>query len=225
MEVIEKAIKEGRKILSEYEANLLLNQYSIPTAREVLVRDRNELKDAGQAIGFPMVMKGCSPEITHKTEQGLIITDIRNENEASEAFDEIYEKIRHLKDAGVLVQEMVKGKRELMVGMIRDPQFGPSVMFGLGGIFTEILRDVSFRVAPLDVKEAMDMMMEIGAKKILDPVRGMPAVDIEMLAELIVNVGKIGLENEHIKEMDINPLIISGSTPIAVDALIVLDSA
>ncbi len=225
MEVIEKAIKEGRKILSEYEAKLLLNQYSIPTAREVFVRDRNELKDAGQTIGFPMVMKGCSPEITHKTEQGLIITDIRNENEASEAFDEIYEKIKHLKDAGVLVQEMVKGKRELMVGMIRDPQFGPSVMFGLGGIFTEILRDVSFRVAPLDVKEAMDMMMEIGAKKILDPVRGMPAVDIEKLAELIVNVGKIGLENEHIKEMDINPLIISGSTPIAVDALIVLDSA
>lgn len=222
MDVIEKAIREDRKILSEYEAELVLKQYSIPTAKEVLLKNKKGLENAVEIIGYPMVIKGCSPEITHKTEKALIVTDIRNVEEANRAFDEVYEKIKDLKDPAILVQEMVKGEREIMVGMIRDPQFGPSVMFGLGGIFTEILKDVSFRVAPLNLDEAMDMIMEIDARKILDSVRGMPPVDIKKLAEIIVNVGKIGLENEHIKEMDINPLIISDATPIAVDALMVL---
>ena len=223
MDIIEKALEQGRKTLSEYEAKSLLKEYSIPVAKEVLIKEKEELKDAVEAIGYPLVMKGCSSEITHKTEEGLIFTDIRNEEEASRTFDEIHKKIRSLKDGAILIQEMVQGERELMVGMIRDVQFGPSVMFGLGGIFTEILRDVSFRVAPLSIEEAMEMMREINARKILDHVRGMPAVDVEKLAEVIVNVGKIGLENEHVKEMDINPLIISGSTPVAVDALIVLE--
>lgn len=222
MDVIEKAIREDRKILSEYEAKLILKQYSIPAAKEVLLKNKKGLENAVEIIGYPMVIKGCSPEITHKTEKALIVTDIRNVEEANRAFDEVYEKIKDLKDPAILVQEMVKGEREIMVGMIRDPQFGPSVMFGLGGIFTEILKDVSFRVAPLNLDEAMDMIMEIDARKILDSVRGMPPVDIKKLAEIIVNVGKIGLENEHIKEMDINPLIISDATPIAVDALMVL---
>ena len=223
MEFIEKAIKEGRKTLSEYESKLLLKQYSIPTTKEMIIKSENELKDAIEKIGFPMVMKGCSCEITHKTEQGLIITDIRTEKEANRAFNEIYKKIKHIKDAALLVQEMVNGKRELMVGMIKDEQFGTSVMFGLGGIFTEILKDVSFRIAPLNIEEAIDMIMEINSRKILDSIRGMPKVDIKMLAEVIISVGKIGLENKHIKEMDINPLIISGSMPIAVDALVVFE--
>ena len=223
MDVIEKALEQGRKTLSEYEAKSLLREYSIPATKEILIKDKNELKDAVKTIGYPLVIKGCSSQITHKTEEGLIFTDIRNEEEAVRAFDEVYQKVKHLRDGGILVQEMVLGKRELMVGMIRDAQFGPSVMFGLGGIFTEILKDVSFRVAPLSIKEAMEMMREINARRILDPVRGMPQVDLKKLAELIVNVGRIGLENEHIKEMDINPLIISGSTPVAVDALMVLE--
>ena len=118
---------------------------------------------------------------------------------------------------------MIDGKRELMIGMIRDPQFGPSVIFGLGGIFTEILNDFSFRVAPLTKQEAKEMITEIRANKILSSIRGMPPVDIEMLSEMIVKVGEIGCDIEAIKEMDINPLIISGSMPIVVDALIVLE--
>ncbi len=222
MQIIKKAIKEGRKTLSEYESKLILKHYSIPIVEEILVNNQDEFLDALRILGYPLVIKGCSPNITHKTEEELIFLDIRNKNEAIEAFDEINKKINQIKDGAILVQKMVKGGRELMVGMINDPQFGPSVMFGLGGIFTEILKDVSFRVAPLDKKDAMDMMMEINANKILDSVRNMPPIDREELTKLILNVGKIGLENKQIKEMDINPIIIYGSKPIAVDALIVL---
>ncbi len=222
MNPIEKALKEGRKTLSEYESKLILKEYSIPTVEEILIRRKEELSDALEKIGYPAVIKGCSSEITHKTEHGLIFTDIRNIEEAEEAFDQIYEKIKGIEDMGILVQKMVQGKRELMVGMIRDEQFGPSVIFGLGGIFTEILRDFSFRIAPLSKKDAISMIDEIEAKGILGPVRGMPEVDIDELSEIIVKVGRIGIENEAIKEIDVNPIIISGSKPIAVDALIVL---
>lgn len=222
MKVIEDAVKEGRKTLSEYESKLVLRHYDIPVAKEVLIKSRDELPQAIAQIGYPLVIKGCAPEIIHKTEEGLIITDIRSEEEAYSAFDRVYEKIKDTGKGAVLVQEMVDGKRELMVGMIRDEQFGVSVMFGLGGIFTEILKDVSFRVAPLSKADAFYMLKEIRANKILNSVRGMPAVNLDKLAELIVNVGKLGLENKEIKELDINPIIISGENPVVVDALIVL---
>ncbi len=222
MKVIEDAVKEGRKTLSEYESKLVLRHYGIPVAKEVLIKSRDELPQAIAQIGYPLVIKGCAPEIIHKTEEGLIITNIKNEDEVYTAFDKVYEKVKDTPKGAVLVQEMVDGKRELMVGMIRDEQFGVSVMFGLGGIFTEILKDVSFRVAPLSKADAFYMLKEIRANKILNSVRGMPAVNLDKLAELIVNVGKLGLENKEIKELDINPIIISGENPVVVDALIVL---
>jgi acetyl-CoA synthetase (ADP-forming) len=120
---------------------------------------------------------------------------------------------------------MIKGTRELVVGMTRDPQFGPCVMFGLGGIFTEILKDIAFRVAPLEKRDALDMTQEIKAHKILGAVRGMPAADMDLLSDILVKVGEIGMENEFIQEIDINPLILSGAKPVAVDALIVLKPA
>ena len=177
---------------------------------------------AVQEIGYPLVLKGCSSDIAHKTENGLIRVDIRNEDEARAAFEDILTKVGEEKST-VLVQEMIKGKRELVVGMTRDPQFGPCVMFGLGGIFTEILKDISFRVAPLEMRDALDMMREIKGHKILEAVRGMEAADMDMLAKILINIGQIGLDNDKVKEIDINPLIISGSKPVAVDALIVLE--
>jgi len=141
--------------------------------------------------------------------------------EARDAFNNIMAGMNG-SHGSILVQEMIKGKRELVIGLIRDPQFGPCVMFGLGGIFTEILKDVSFRLAPLEKRDALEMMDEIKAHKILDAVRGMDAVDRDILSEILINVGKIGVENDTIKEIDINPVIISGSRPVAVDALIVL---
>jgi acyl-CoA synthetase (NDP forming) len=223
IDIISKALKEGRTTLSEYESKIFLAPYQIPVTREIFVARGNDVLPAAHKIGYPVVMKGCAPEITHKTEKGLIRTDIRNDKEALDAFNDITASMNGSKGA-LLVQEMIKGERELVMGLTRDPQFGPCVMFGLGGIFTEILKDVSFRVAPLTKRDAFEMMQEIKAHKILDAVRGMEPVDRELLSEMLINMGKIGLENDVIKEIDINPVIISGSCPIAVDALIVLQS-
>jgi acetyl-CoA synthetase (ADP-forming) len=224
MEILDKALKEGRNTLSEYESKVILASYQIPITREMMAESSDEVITAAHEIGYPVVMKGCAPDITHKTEKGLIRTDIRDDREALDTFNDIMAGMNGIKGAAALVQEMIRGKRELVVGLIRDPQFGPCVMFGLGGIFTEILKDVSFRLAPLEKRDALEMMGEIKAHKILDAIRGMDAVDREILSEMLINVGKIGMENDTIKEIDINPVIISGSRPIAVDALIVLES-
>ena len=221
MDLIKDAFDEGRTSLSEYESKQLLSAYKIPVTKEVLIGNRESLVEAIEEIGYPIVLKGCSPDIAHKTEKGLIRVDIRNEDEALTAFQEINAGMNGTENS-VIVQELIRGKRELVAGLTRDPQFGPCVMFGLGGIFTEILNDVSFRVAPLEKYDALEMMQEIRGRKILDAVRGMETVDLDMLADIMLTIGKIGMENEKIKEIDINPLIISNGKPVAVDALVVL---
>jgi len=221
MKIIEKAFEEGRTTLSEYESKQILSSYGIPVTKELLVNDLEGLMSATREIGYPLVLKGCSSEIAHKTEKGLIRIDVRNEEEATSAFEDILAKMDGEENA-VLVQEMVKGQRELVIGLTRDPQFGPCVMFGLGGIFTEILKDISFRVAPLEKRDALEMMQEINGHKILEAVRGMEAADVDLLADILIKVGQIGLENAKVKEIDINPVVLSGSKPVAVDALVVL---
>jgi len=222
--ILEKALQEGRKTLSEYESKEFLKSKGIPVTREILVQSREQAVKAAQAIGYPLVLKGCSSQLAHKTEKGLVRVDIRNEQEALSAFDDLTSRMDGNEKA-VLVQEMIKGSRELVVGMTRDPQFGPCVMFGLGGIYTEVLKDVAFRVAPLEKRDALDMTQEIKARKILGALRGMPAADMDLLCDILLKVGEIGLENEEIQEIDINPLILSGAKPVAVDALIVLKPA
>ena len=219
--IIKKAMEEGRTTLSEYESKTILRAYDIPVTREIMVDGHQAFLDAVHEIGYPLVIKGCSPGLAHKTEQGLVAVDVRNDEEAEGAYQQIMSALQSGEKA-LLVQEMVKGTRELMVGLTRDAQFGPCVMFGLGGIFTEILKDVSFRVAPITKRDALEMMREIKAHKILDDIRGMPAADLEILSEILINIGQIGLENEAIKEIDVNPLILQESKPVAVDALVVL---
>lgn len=220
--MIQEILDQGRNSLTEYESKKLLAFYGIPTVREKLIKDRNDLIPAARDLGYPIVLKGCSPHFSHKTEQDVIRLDIRTDDEALEAFDILVKKLNGHPVAGVLVQEMVRGGRELMAGMTRDVQFGPCVMFGLGGIFSEILKDVAFRVAPLSRAEALRMMETIRGHSILDAVRGMQVVDREALAHILVALGTIGLEIERISEIDINPLIVRGNKPVAVDALVVL---
>ena len=222
MDIIKQALKDGLTTLSEFDSKKVLTEYKVPVTMEIVAKDVNELQQAAEKIGFPLVLKGSSSEIAHKTEAGLIKIDIRTLEEATAAFEEISAKMGADK-GGVLVQEMVKGQRELVIGLTRDPQFGPCVMFGLGGIFTEILKDVAFRVAPLTRKDAMDIMDDIKSKKILDAVRGMEAVDREMLADILIAVGQIGLDHDEVQEIDINPLKIRNGKPVAVDALVVLN--
>ncbi len=219
--IINNALTEGRKTLSEYESKQVLAFYDIPVTREILLTDKTQVQKAAEEIGYPLVMKGCSAAVAHKTEKGLIRMDIRTVIEARNAFDEIMAGLKGF-DGAVLMQEMVNGKRELVIGLTRDDQFGPCVMFGLGGIFTEILRDISFRKAPLNKNDALKMMREIKGHKILDAVRGMEAADTEILAHILINVGRIGLEIGEVQEIDLNPVILSGAKPVVVDALIVL---
>jgi Acyl-CoA synthetase (NDP forming) len=221
IKIINNALQEGRKALSEYESKQVLAAYDIPVTREILLTDKNQVQKAAKEIGYPLVMKGCSAVVAHKTEKGLIHVDIRTVEEARNAYDEIMARLKGF-DGAVLIQEMVHGKRELVMGLNRDDQFGPCVMFGLGGIFTEILRDISFRKAPLDKNDALKMMREIKGHKILDAVRGMEAADTELLCNILINVGRIGLDIEQVQEIDLNPVILSGTKPIVVDALIVL---
>ena len=221
MNLINQAFENGRTALSEYESKQVLASYGIPVTQEELVTNPASLPEAIRKIGFPLVMKGCAAEIAHKTEKGLICVDVRNEDEARTAFKEITSAMDGTEGA-VLVQQMVKGQRELVVGMTRDPQFGPCVMFGLGGIFTEVLEDTSFRVAPIEKRDALEMMQEIKAHKILEAIRGMKPVDKDLLADILLAIGRLGMENETVKEIDINPVIISGGKPVAVDALVVL---
>ncbi len=168
-----------------------------------------------------MALKVCAAAAQHKTEMGLIELGIKDAVELKRAYDRLAPQARDLGGA-ILVQEMVAGSRELVMGLIRDPQFGPCVMFGLGGIFTEALGDVSFRVAPLSEQDARAMPAEIQGSKILEGIRGMEPVQTDQLSRCLQQLGRIGLDHPAIREIDINPLIVRNGLPVAVDALVVL---
>jgi acyl-CoA synthetase (NDP forming) len=224
MKIIDQAVKKGLKSLSEYDSKRVLSHYGFPVVKEKLVDSRAAAAKAAKAIGLPVVLKACSPAIAHKTEKKLIEVDLRTLKEVERAYTAIVERVGDDTQLdGILVQQMIKGSRELVIGMIRDAQFGPCVMFGLGGIFTEVLKDVSFRIAPLEKRDALEMAQEIKGAPILGAFRGMPAVDMELLCSMLISVGKLGLENDAVKEVDANPLIIAGNKPVVVDALVVLE--
>lgn len=223
--IIEKALGNGQAALSEFDSKQLIAKYGVPVVPERLAQSSDEAVEAASEIGYPVVLKACGPEITHKTERELVVVGIRGEEELRFAFDKIIGNLGDTPREGVLVQQMVSGERELVIGLIRDPQFGPCVMFGLGGIFTEILKDTSFRVAPITEEEALQMMEDIRAKDILGPVRRKAPADKLTLAKALVGLGNIGMEQDDVAEIDVNPLIITGDgDPIAVDALVVLKS-
>jgi succinyl-CoA synthetase beta subunit len=222
MGIIDEAKARGQKALSEYEAKKFLSEHEIPVTREELVVGEDEAVAAAEKIGFPVVLKANGPDISHKTERNLVQVGLDGPEEVKSAYKEIIENLGSDPFDGVLVQEMIKGERELVVGLVRDPQFGPCVMFGLGGIFTEVLKDTSFRVAPIEKYDALQMMDEIKSKAILGPFRGKEAVDRDQLAEILITIGNIGMDFDDVEEIDMNPVIIEGSRPVVVDSLIVL---
>lgn len=221
LQLINEALTRGETALNEHESKKLLDLYSIPVTGEFVVTSPEEALFAARQIGYPVALKGSSRTITHKTEHRLIELGIDNDDSLKKAYAVLQERGAGRLD-GILVQQMIKGDRELVAGLIRDPLFGPCVMFGLGGIFTEVLKDVTFRVAPLQMQDALEMMNEIRAKKILGHFRGAPAVNRDVLARTLVNLGKIGLDMNEVAEIDINPLIVHRDEPVAVDALVIL---
>ena len=221
-DLIRSAVEKGQPALSEYESKKLLSLYGIPVTREKLSRSAEEAISAAADLGFPVVLKACSAELMHKSEHGCIELNLRSEGDVREAYGRVSRSI-DLKLEGILVQEMVPGQRELVVGLTRDLQFGPCVMLGIGGIMTEMFQDIAFRMAPFDTIEAKDMTEELRFKNIFGPFRGQKSVDMDMLCRTLIAVGKIGLELERVSELDINPMIITPEgLVVAVDALVVL---
>ena len=220
MNLIDDAVKSGKSALNEHEAKRFLAGFGVPVSRETLVPDEAGALKAAREIGYPVVLKAAGEKLQHKTEVGAIALNLKSE---AEVRDEARRLLGIPGCEALLVQEMVKGDRELVCGLTRDVQFGPCVMFGLGGIFTELIDDVVFRVAPVTTSEALMMMDDIRMSKVLKPFRGQPAVDREALARIIVALGKIGCECSNVREIDMNPIKIrADGSPVAVDALVAL---
>ncbi len=227
--IIHRFLYEGRKFLTEPEAYSFLAGYDLPLARYTIIKDIVELPNACQRIGFPLVMKVISPQIAHKSDVGGVIVDVRNFDDAESGYKKIYDNV-HKKSPGaiiegILVQEMAKPATEVIIGGVRDPQFGPVVMFGIGGILTEVVKDVSFRVCPISGQEATDMVHEIRSKQILYGSRGKQPVDINSITEIIVKISRIVIENPEITAIDLNPLVVYNKGATIVDARILIDEA
>ncbi len=208
-------------VLSEYDSKQLLRSYGIPTVSEQLAADADEAVAAARTLGFPVAVKLCATGLAHKTERDLVRLGVKDEAAVRAAAADLLSKRRPEDgDARLLVQAMVAGRRELILGLTRDPQFGPCVMLGLGGILAEAVRDVAFRVAPFSAADAEEMIADLRTGHLLGPFRGEPAIDRRVLAAALVALGKIGVEHPEIASIDVNPMIVHDSTPIAVDALV-----
>jgi acyl-CoA synthetase (NDP forming) len=222
LEIIEQAKKQGRSCLTEAEAKQILKRYGVPVVEEKAVTDILEVEAAAERIGYPVVLKGLGTRLTHKTERGLVKLNLKNK-------EDVHTAALYINDAagsdleGFLLQPMLEGKREFVAGLFHDDLFGPVIMFGLGGIFTEALEDVVFRIAPLDEKEAHKMIDELRAQKLLGAFRGERTPDRQALIKTLVGLSRISMEIKEIKEIDINPLLVTPEGEVtAVDALIIL---
>lgn len=221
--IIAAATGNGLQMLDEFAAKQLLSAYGIPVVRELLVHSEEEAVAAFNSLGGSVVVKGCLPEVAHKTERGLVHLSLSSAAEVRSAYLAVTSAAGG--QVPVLVAEMVQGSRELLAGVTRFPGFGPCVLLGMGGIFAEAYRDITFRVAPLSSTEAGEMLGDIAANKILGNFRGMPAVDEDALVKILTTLSLIPLLHPEIAEIDINPVMIDGTQPLAVDALIVLKSS
>ncbi len=224
---IDELIAHSRDIkslsLNEVQSKQIIAQYGIPVVQEIVVTNETQAAYAAGKVGFPVVLKGLGSKLTHKTEMGIVKVNLQSKEQVCKAFE-------HVKTAcgtaweGCLIQPMVTGRREFVAGLIQDSQFGPVVMFGLGGIFAEALNDVVFRIAPINEKQALQMMDDLITHKLLGDFRGESGVDKTQMANVLVGLSKLGMDHPDIKEVDINPLIISEDGKVtAVDGLVILN--
>ncbi|MGC8601379.1 MAG: acetate--CoA ligase family protein [Thermoprotei archaeon] len=220
------ARSDSRNFLLEPECDEVLRAYGIPVVDSFFAKTPEEAVKASEKLGFPLVEKVVSPDVLHKSDVGGVKVGISNPDEVAKAFTEIESAVKSANPKarfyGVYLQKMLRGGVETIVGGTRDPQFGPVVVFGLGGIFVEILKDVSFRVAPLSEDDAIEMMNEIKAAAILNGVRGSKPVDKVALARIIVSVGALMAENKEISSLDLNPVMATPDGAVAVDSRIIL---
>jgi acyl-CoA synthetase (NDP forming) len=224
-EILKKVKTEKRTLLTEFESKELLQSLGIPIPKQILVtslQDKIDILKACKSIGYPIVMKLIAESIVHKTDAGAVKLNIRDAGEAEKSYQELMQ-IPCQGSRAISVQEMAKKPiTEIIVGSIQDAQFGPTVMFGIGGVLVEIMKDVSFRIAPISDFDAEEMITEIKGFKILDGYRGNPKADIEALKQLLKKISEFAFNHQEITEMDLNPVFIYDHGLKCVDARIVL---
>lgn len=224
--VLTLARSEGRDLLNEIEAKQLLQEAGIPVTTTVLAKTREEARTQAERVGYPVVLKIVSPDIAHKSDVGGVKVGLADSAAVDAAFDEIVasakKAVPNANITGVAVQTVAPPGTEVIVGMTTDPQFGPVMMFGLGGIMVEVLKDVSFRIVPLTERDAAQMIDEIKGHAVLEGVRGQPPVDKAALCDAILKVAAFVEQHPEVQELDLNPMFAYADGAIAVDARIVV---
>ena len=226
VDVIDHARAEGRTVLTEIESKQILEEAGIPTAGARLAKKAEEAVAAAKDLGYPVVLKIVSPDVTHKSDVGGVRLGLDSGEAVTAAFSEIVEAVKQRQpDAridGVAVQKMARPGIEVIVGMSKDPQFGPVLMFGLGGILVEVLKDVAFRIVPLEPRDARQMVREIKGFPVLQGFRGQEPADLEALEKLLLKVSAFVEAHPEIEELDLNPVFAYKDGALAVDARIVV---
>ncbi|MGH7913135.1 MAG: acetate--CoA ligase family protein, partial [Candidatus Binataceae bacterium] len=227
--VIEAARTGGRNALSPAECRALCEACGIPLPKAAMASSAAEAGRAAHALGFPVVMKIVSPDILHKTEAGGVVLNVRSAGEAEQAYEKIVAGARAYKRdakvAGVEIQQMLSGGQEVIVGATADPGFGKVVAFGLGGVLVEVLKDITFRLAPASRDDALSMINGIAAAEILNGVRGSAAVDKGALGAIIETVSSLAADFPEITELDLNPVLARPDGAVALDVRVLLDFA
>lgn len=226
--IIEEARKAGRVALTEVESKRLLREASVPTTEVKLARSRAEAVALAREMGFPVVLKIVSPQVIHKSDVGGVKLNLTSQRQVAGAWHEIMASVKaKAPDAfieGVAVQKMARPGVEVIIGVSKDPQFGPVVMFGLGGILVEVLKDVAFRIIPITRRDARQMIRELKGYPLLEGYRGQEPANITFLEDLLLKVSDFVEKNPQIKEMDLNPIFAYRDGAVAVDARIILES-
>ena len=225
--IINQAKKEGRKALLEPEAKLICMEYGIPVTKFKVASNETQAESYAHEIGYPVVLKIVSPDVIHKSDAGGVIVNLKNAADVKNAYRKILENVKkynvNAKIVGILVQEMAPSSTETIVGAIKDPQFGQTIMFGLGGIFVELLKDVNFRIAPITADDAKEMITQLKAYPLLKGFRNTPPADIDALIGILMSTSRLVTENPEIKELDLNPVLAYQTGAKTVDARIILE--
>ena len=225
--IISQAQKEGRKALLETEAKAICMEYAIPVTKFKLAKTAGEAAEFADQLGYPVVLKIVSPDIIHKSDAGGVMVNLKSQAEVQDAYGKILENAKKYKAtakiAGVLVQEMAPPSTEVIVGAIKDPQFGQTLMFGLGGVFVEILKDVTFRIAPITRGDAEEMVTGIKAYPLLKGYRNTPPSDIDAIINILLCTSKLVMDYPEISELDLNPIMAYEKGAKTVDARIILE--
>ena len=211
----------------EPEAKNICMEYNIPVTLFEVAKNEEKAVELSEQIGFPVVLKVVSPDIIHKSDVGGVIINLKTQAEVRIAYRKILKKIKKFspeaKIVGILVQKMAPQSTEVIVGAVKDPQFGQTLMFGLGGIFVELLKDVTFRVAPITREDASEMIKKVKAFPLLNGYRNTPPADLNAIINVLLNASRLVMDYPEIKELDLNPVMAYETGAMTVDARIILE--